>query len=1471
MPPGGWKDAIKGLINKGTVKADEVEWTGVNDWLDMQQGKVTKDAVSEFLNGNGVQVTESVLSPPGDHIGKMKKALAGTGYTVEKDYDDEAYFLGPDEESLSFDELPSNIQAIVNENSKGAGAAKYGQWVLPGGENYREVLLTLPSAKSKGSNITVTFENENAVDDFLTDIGSAGMEELEYGAMDDNEDRRRIVQFDGITHADEVRIRQLASANNGVMHFEEVNDAPAYQSSHWRDTPNVLAHIRVNDRTDADGKRVLFVEELQSDWGQEGKKRGFNTNENFVRQSADGGWEVVHKNGEVEDGFPTRQEAESYMGHAKLGAVPAAPFVTKTEGWLNLALKRVIKMAVDEGYDRVAFVNGDQSADRYDLSKQVDSIYITKLKKGGFEFTARQDGRELYSRQHVADAAALEAAVGKELAQKADAQELDTGKAYSGLDLKVGGEGMKAFYNQIVPAAAKKLVAKLGGGKLGAVDVALPSNVNDRDQGAFQIIQDIDEPFDGMVDLKRKMPDGTVVDIGRMTREEAYNYTDNPANHTGQTITQPGFDITDKMRETVGDGLPLFSNKAQTGSKWDAPEDTESDKVIQKLQDGRIDLKRVQEAINATGASIPENFDARMAETLYAGRVATRAKAFLETEAKPILEAMARNDVTMDELSDYLLARHAPERNAQIAAINPALPDGGAGSNSQGVVMTTAAANAHIAALTPGRAAVLRLLAAKVDKITNGTADLLVNEGLETPGTVANWRAVYKNYVPLHKEEAGSDAFNAHPTGAGFNVSGKASKRAMGSTGQVTNMLAHVLIQREAAITRAEKNRVGLALYGLALTEPNPDFWTTVRPSMESTAIAASLQSMGVPPTAMLDMDLAPTKRQINKTTGQVETRTNPLYRNLPNAITVKVKGEDRVILFNNDNARAKRLVENLKNLDGAGMELAQKTIGVATRFVASLATQYNPVFAVKNGVRDTLGGLVNLQNTALKGKQLQVLAALGPAAQGIAADMLGHGRTVWSDVYQDFREHGGQTGFMDSARDPFKRAKELQRMIDHGDEKLTPRALVTGTLHAIGGFNDVFENSVRVAAYKVALDSGMSKDKAAVLARELTVDFNRKGAWTGALSPFYAFFNAAVQGNARNIGTLMAKGGTAIVAGGIALGIIQAMLMASAGYDDDEIAEFAKARNFFIPLGRKGDGTKRYLTIPLPAGLHVLPNFGRVATELALSGGKDWKTKTWGAFGEIAAALNPFGGDNPFTALGLAHMAAPTVLDPAIDLASGKDFAGRPISKEVRNTDPRPGYLLGRESTQRAPSGDVYKAMAKGVNTITGGRDFSKGAMSPTPEEMRYAVMAVGGGLLHEIERTTNAAIMAGKGQDLLPNQIPVLGSFYGEVDDGQLQRTRYYKNVEKIDSLAAEMKALRGAKRGEEARALQASEPDARLAGMAQDIGQQLMHLNHLATTKMGDPEALKKLDEKRTAAMKKLNERVIKVEKEAAAAAH
>lgn len=198
--------------------------------------------------------------------------------------------------------------------------------------------------------------------------------------------------------------------------------AGTFQSGHW-DEPNVLAHIRLNDRTDADGKRVLFVEEIQSDWGQAGKKSGFK-----------GVPAIDEKDGRFflagnTVSFPTREGAEAFYIERNVG-VPAAPFVGKTDAWVALAIKRVIKMAVDEGYDRVAFVTGEQSADRYDLSKQVDSIVWHKNGDGSVAIAAQKDGRDIHNGDHAP--AALPDVIGKELADRIASDTSSSGE-FSGL------------------------------------------------------------------------------------------------------------------------------------------------------------------------------------------------------------------------------------------------------------------------------------------------------------------------------------------------------------------------------------------------------------------------------------------------------------------------------------------------------------------------------------------------------------------------------------------------------------------------------------------------------------------------------------------------------------------------------------------------------------------------------------------------------------------------------------------------------------------------------------------------------------------------------------------------------------------------------------------------------------------------------------------------------------------------------
>jgi len=905
---------------------------------------------------------------------------------------------------------------------------------------------------------------------------------------------------------------------------------------------------------------------------------------------------------------------------------------------------------------------------------------------------------------------------------------------------------------------------------------------------------------------------------------------------------------------------------------WQAPEDTWTDKVIYELQDGRVDVKRVQQAIAAAGQEIDQRFDARLAETLYPGRVARRAELFLQREAKPLLQAMARIGATLDELGDYLIARHAPERNEQVARVNPDLPDGGAGRNSQGELMTTAAARAYLEAIPPARRALLQELAAYVDRITAGTRGLLVAEGLEKQSTIDAWGTAYQHYVPLFKEE--SD--HPHPQGMGFTVRGPASRRATGSTKQVQNVLAHVFMQREAAIARAEKNRVGLALYGLALTHPNADFWTTIRPSMTEGQITRELQRMGVDPAlARSGMRGVPTIRDVSDVTGQVVDRPNPLYKNLPGAITLRVNGEDRVLMLNVQDPRAARMAADLKNLDGmTRLDLAGSLVGKATRWLASVNTQYNPAFGLVNLTRDTWGGLVNLNSTRLRGRGLKVLADVPKAMVGIGWGLfkerhasLDPSGLEWSRLWQQFQTDGGRTGYRDLFTRAEERALQIQselRAAGPGSAWLVAKRGGRWLLNLLDGFNMTLENAVRLAAYKEALDRGIARPEAARLGRELTVDFNRKGRLGRELSPLYAFFNASVQGSARTIQTLKGEHGRAILAGGLTLGVIQALLLLAAGYDDDEIPEFVKSRSLIIPLPKDAKGEKRFLQVPYPLGLHVLPNTGRVLTELGLSGGRDLSKKAVGAIGEIAGAFNPLGGGDVTTTHGVLTTLAPTVVDPLIDVMANQNFAGQPIEREAfrGELDNRPGFTRARERTQRELTGQAYLEISRAINAATGGTLYERGLASPTPERVRYIAQTVGGGVLRELEKAVNSSHAGLQGEDVKLSGIPVLGRFKGEVDPDRVTQNRYWERSKVLDKLQSSMTAAKNAGDAEALVRL-ANKPEARLIRAHDQVQRELAQLNRLAVSVVNDREQMKAIDAARVTVMRNLNEAIQQME--------
>jgi hypothetical protein len=426
---------------KRGVKAEEMQWTGLGDFLKSKAGeRVTRDEILGHLDSNEIEVKEVTKGARGvnpEDIQKADEEMRRTGIVYRQN-------RTPENEA-AFNAAVERYENLQLDYSGDKRETKFEKYTLPGAKNYREVLLTLPKKQSQPSEkvagtIEVIPEGERG----------AGMYRVRIG------DRTGTVMTRQGAEEELARLQHRTQQIDDVRADERVN----FTSGHW-DEPNVLAHLRLSDREDADGKRTLLVEEIQSDWAQKGRREGFRPD--------DADW-LDKRRQEIEalgERATLEQKREwAAIKNEQKKAIPTAPFVTDTSKWTTLGLKRVLKMAADEGYDRIGIVPGAEQAKRYDLSKQIDRIDWIP---GDRTIRAYKDGSQVIGRTLKSDAE-LADVIGKEAADKILKQPMNEAEGFrrapyqslSGVDLQVGGEGMRGYYDKIVPEALNKLAKEHG-------------------------------------------------------------------------------------------------------------------------------------------------------------------------------------------------------------------------------------------------------------------------------------------------------------------------------------------------------------------------------------------------------------------------------------------------------------------------------------------------------------------------------------------------------------------------------------------------------------------------------------------------------------------------------------------------------------------------------------------------------------------------------------------------------------------------------------------------------------------------------------------------------------------------------------------------------------------------------------------------------------------------------------------------
>jgi hypothetical protein len=433
------------------VKKEELLWTGLDEFLAGKKS-VTKAEVQDFLNNNRVEIKEVTL----DEGGRPYRYVTANEWQGAID---DAERLG------NFDEAERINRAWEDfEDGRSLGGAKFSKYTMPGGENYREILLTLPfkePAMPKGYQVSNVEYDDGTMRFFAetpTTRSSAYKTEAEANA-------------------------ELQRMTEGLKDFRE--NLTSFKSQHF-DQPNVLAHMRVNDRVDADGKKVLFVEEVQSDWHQAGRKKGYKGDINEAAKE----YRSILK--EYGDKLATEMPAEvrarldelrPIVSKNATEAVPDAPFKTS---WHELALKRAIQLASEGGYDRIAFTTGKTQAERYDLSRQISKISYEKGDNGMYDLIANDmDGTEVLFKEDI-PLSEVEDIIGKDMAKKIANDEGKPGdgtgyrnwKTFRGVDLQVGGEGMKGFYDTILPKYLDKY-GKKWDAKVGKTNIRLATDKQD--------------------------------------------------------------------------------------------------------------------------------------------------------------------------------------------------------------------------------------------------------------------------------------------------------------------------------------------------------------------------------------------------------------------------------------------------------------------------------------------------------------------------------------------------------------------------------------------------------------------------------------------------------------------------------------------------------------------------------------------------------------------------------------------------------------------------------------------------------------------------------------------------------------------------------------------------------------------------------------------------------------------------------
>ncbi|WP_136626623.1 LPD38 domain-containing protein [Bradyrhizobium macuxiense] len=787
-----------------------------------------------------------------------------------------------------------------------------------------------------------------------------------------------------------------------------------------------------------------------------------------------------------------------------------------------------------------------------------------------------------------------------------------------------------------------------------------------------------------------------------------------------------------------------------------------------QLQDKFLRVQKAEQLKRNTDTQL----SAYQAESLYYGRTGYRLEQLREHQIDPLIREMKARDIDLNKLDDFLYARHAVERNQKLGQhyepghdFYEAMTDpdkvGGSGMSQNEALGIIRAIRAD--GKLPDYLAVARM----VDALNARTRRVLLDGGLIDRDTFDAMNSTYKYYVPLRGWQEGSDDEHFNFGTGGMETRGKDVKQAFGRKSRAASPLAYSIMQAEGAVVRAEKNKVGNTFLKFVRANPDPDLWVVNRPQM---------------------------RKEISKVSGLVYNRPDNLSHQDDNVFATKVQGKPVYIRMLG--ADGLNLARALKNMGSANAHSAVRMLAAVTHTMSRLATAWNPEFMIPNLSRDVSEAFINLGEQRQRQFSRNFAKRVFPAIRGATMALAGKTAPAGSplaeyvDAFHRFDREGGRIHFF-GLDDP----DEIERNVDAKLRRLSGGPInnlkdlgekAGKALEVAGGG---LENATRLAAFMAAEDAGMSTPDAAMLARNLTVNFNKKGELGTIVSSLYAFGNAGIQGIARMMRALHPRN-TKVWA---AVGMLAAANVATTAWDlgaggKDEagtynymkIPSWERDKNVVVMLTNG-----YYAKIPLPYGFAP---FGVVGSKAAtIMAGAEKPTKAAAAvLSSTINAFNPLGDEAE-----MWREIVPTVFRPLVHIEANKDWTGRAI---YPNSDRSKGLP---DSTQafRSTSG-ASKWVAETLNDLTGGSKYESGAIDVHPGTFDYIVGAVVGGVGHFLKSGWNTIVSGVVDHEWRPETTPVLRRFVGRVGP-EADQYAYYQARDEARGEANAVKQARKERR--------------------------------------------------------------------------